>query len=58
MAVAGVLIVPAMWTFLLGPRAVLTFAPFTGILFLLSGVHMTYRSRGGCHRPRTVYPSR
>ncbi len=45
MAVAGVLIVPAMWAFLLGPRAVLTLAPFTGLLFLLSGVHMTYRSR-------------
>lgn len=45
MAIAGVLIVPAMWAFLLAPRIVLAVAPFTGLLFLLSGVHMTYRSR-------------
>lgn len=42
---AGVLVIPAMWAFLLGPRIVLTLAPITGLLFLLAGLHMTYRSR-------------
>ncbi|RZI60981.1 MAG: hypothetical protein EOP37_09175 [Rubrivivax sp.] len=39
------LVIPAMWAFLLGPRIVLTLAPITGLLFLLAGLHMTYRSR-------------
>ncbi|UXH80166.1 hypothetical protein [Roseateles amylovorans] len=34
-----------MWAFLLPISAVLTMAPVTGVLFLLYGLHMTYRSR-------------
>ncbi|MFX1677609.1 hypothetical protein PV762_00095 [Mitsuaria sp. CC2] len=42
---AGGLVIPAMWAFLLAPGVVLTMAPITGLLFLLAGLHMTYRSR-------------
>lgn len=45
MAVVGVLVVPAMWAFLLPISAVLVMAPITGALFLAYGLHMTYRSR-------------
>lgn len=45
MAVVGLLVVPAMWAFLLPITAVLAMAPITGALFLLYGLHMTYRSR-------------